>query len=305
MIGGPQPSHLGEFRSPPGGRTRIAPTPSGYLHAGNALNFLITHHIAREAGATVLLRIDDLDAERVRPEYLEDIFETLAWLWIKPDQGPQDPTSHFRNWSQQLRLARYQELAEALRAGGHLYGCTCSRRGRELLRHEGRSTCRCRDRTGDLDDPQAAWRLRVPEDRRVVVRSLFGTDISADLFAVMPDPVLRQRATNGSSARPAYQLASLADDVDQGITFIVRGQDLWPSTVCQVYLAGLLGMTSFREVRFVHHPLLQDQAGNKLSKSEGALSIRAMRGRGADPVELRAMAKAMLTRIEGKAGSGA
>ncbi|MBK7269907.1 MAG: hypothetical protein IPI07_10485 [Flavobacteriales bacterium] len=190
-------------------------------------------------------------------------------------------------------------------AGGHLHGCPCSRRGRDLLRHEGRSTCRCRDRTGDLDDPQAAWRLRVPEDRRVVVRSLFGTDISADLFAVMPDPVLRQRATNGSSARPAYQLASLADDVDQGITFIVRGQDLWPSTVCQVYLAGLLGMTPFQEVRFVHHPLLQDQAGNKLSKSEGALSIRAMRGRGADPVELRAMAKAMLTRIEGKAGSGA
>ncbi|MBK8339633.1 MAG: tRNA glutamyl-Q synthetase [Flavobacteriales bacterium] len=279
----------------------MAPTPSGYLHAGNAVNFLITEHLAREVGATVRLRIDDLDAERARPEYLEDIFGTLAWLGIDPEEGPHDPEEHHRTWSQRFRLPRYHVLADALRAGGHLYGCTCSRRDRTLLRQNERPICACRDRSSGLDDPQATWRLRVPEHCPVQVRSMFGVQVIADLYDLMPDPVVRQRSVAPTIGRPAYQLASLADDMDHGTTFIVRGQDLWPSTVCQVYLAGLLGMRTFQQVRFMHHPLLLDAAGEKLSKSEGALSIRALRERGSGPEELRAMADVMLARIRADA----
>ncbi len=281
------------------GRTRIAPTPSGFLHLGNAVNFLITERLAQRQGARILLRIDDLDAERVRAEYVEDVFEALPWLGIQPHEGPRNGKEFQEQWSQQLRLSRYHQLAATLRSQGHLYGCVCSRRERILLQGTGRSTCTCRDQTRDLDAPDVTWRLRVPERCPVKVRSLFGADVVTDLFELMPDPVLRQRTVDGV-ARPAYQLASLADDVDHGTTFIVRGEDLWPSTVCQVHLAGLLSLPDFQHVRFVHHPLLLDDDGNKLSKSEGALALRAMRERGTDPAELRSMADAVLARIEGR-----
>jgi glutamyl-tRNA synthetase len=109
-------------------RTRIAPTPSGFLHAGNAVNFLITHELARAARGTLLLRIDDLDAERARPEYLDDIFRSLEWLGIDWDEGPTGPEDFLRNWSQRSRIERYSELLLGLRKGGHLYACECSRK---------------------------------------------------------------------------------------------------------------------------------------------------------------------------------
>ena len=119
-------------------RTRIAPTPSGYLHAGNAVNFLLTAELARLHGGSLLLRIDDLDAERARPEYLDDIFHSLEWLGIAWHEGPRDAADFQRNWSQRTRIGRYQVLLDQLRRGGHLYACTCSRK--EL------PTCRCRTR---------------------------------------------------------------------------------------------------------------------------------------------------------------
>jgi hypothetical protein len=96
---------------PYGGITRLAPTPSGYLHAGNAINFLITARLAQESGSRVLLRIDDLDQERVRPEYVEDVFRSLEWLGIHWDDGPSGPEELYSTWSQQLRTARYLTLA--------------------------------------------------------------------------------------------------------------------------------------------------------------------------------------------------
>ncbi len=117
--------------------TRIAPTPSGYLHAGNGAAFILAWKLAREAGGKILLRIDDLDAERVRPEYVEDIFETLHWLGVEWDEGPRNTDELQSTWSQHLRMARYQELVEQLREGGHLYACSCSRKDKH-------------DRTGTL-----------------------------------------------------------------------------------------------------------------------------------------------------------
>lgn len=261
-------------------RTRIAPTPSGYLHAGNAVGFLITARLARERNATLGLRIDDLDAERARPEYIDDIFRSLEWLGVWCDEGPSGPADHGAHWSQESRTPRYHELLAKLAAGHHLYACTCSRR--EF------SACTCADQNIGLGTEGVCWRLRVPDTCPVDILT-WNNSLCVDLAALMHDPVLRQR--NG---RPAYQIASLADDVDHGTTFIVRGADLLPSTACQLYLAQLLGLSTFAQVHFLHHPLITDGKGNKLSKSEGASSLKAMREAGIAPDDLRRQAEAML-----------
>ena len=93
-------------------RTRIAPTPSGFLHAGNGISFILTYVIARAFEGQILLRIDDLDAERMRPEYVEDIFKTLDWLGLEYDEGPTSPDDFYQNFSQHKRLDIYNHLIE-------------------------------------------------------------------------------------------------------------------------------------------------------------------------------------------------
>jgi len=283
---------------PNAGRTRLAPTPSGLLHGGNALNFLLTEHLARRTGALLRLRIDDLDAERVRPELLQDIFDGLLWLGIRPDVGPAGPADHELHWSQRSRIPRYMELLQALREAGAVHACRCSRQQRAAI---SRPTCPCRNAGFDLDDPAMAWRLRVPVDATVEVRPWRGPVRVAQPFELLPDPVVLQREQDGRPRRPAYQVASLADDVDHATTFIVRGQDLWPSTVLQLHMAAVLGFTTFSQVRFVHHPLLTDRSGNKLSKSDGAHALRAMRSAGMGPDLLVTQALAWLEELCGPA----
>lgn len=229
------------------------------------------------------MRIDDLDADRARTAYVEDIFGTLAWLNIIWDSGPRTPAELAR-WSQELRIPRYQQLLGTLRAKGALYACTCSRRTVD--------TCTCAEQDLALDGPDRVWRLRVPAACPVTFRSWPADRITVDLKAAMPDPVLRQR--NG---RPAYQVASLADDVDQDITCIMRGKDLLASTACQVYLAGLLGLRTFEAATFVHHPLVLDAHGQKLSKSHGAASLQATRARGEGPAVVEALANELWARL--------
>lgn len=265
----------------PSGRTRIAPTPSGYLHAGNAFNFLLTERLARATGSALLLRIDDLDAERVRPEYVEDIFVSLEWLGIRIDEGPSGPEDLQRNWSQALRIPRYKSLAQDLRAAGHSYACRCSRAALEVFTASG-GHHPCRSIRDQVIGSDMAWRLRIPDVCPVQIRDLKGVGHERDLRSLMQDPVLEQRETG----RPAYQLASLADDVDMGVTFLARGEDLLPSTACQIHLATVLGLTSFTAIRTVHHPLMLRADGRKLSKSEGASSLRAMRLSGSGPKDV-------------------
>lgn len=265
-------------------RTRIAPTPSGFLHAGNALNFLIAHRIAREEGGNVLLRIDDLDAARARPEYVKDIFDSLQWLGITWDEGPLDAEDFYRNWSQALRSADANALLTALKDAGHLYACTCSR--------PRMARCACRSADIPFDLPDASWRLRVPEPCVATIHCWPAGEVQVDLHTALRDPVLRQR--NGS---PAYQIASLADDARFRMNLIVRGEDLRPSSACQVFIAQLLGLRSFVEARFIHHPLLTDNSGHKLSKSEGATSLRAMRNAGITADDLRAKAADVSARL--------
>ena len=197
-------------------RTRIAPTPSGLLHAGNAVNFLLTEHLARTTGRELSLRVDDLDRERVRPAYVQDIFEQLERLGIHWDLGPQNAEELEEVWSQRHRLPLYHGLLDDLRATGQLFACTCTR---TTLMH-----CRCAERGIDLDAPEVTWRSRLTKPCIVTFSTPHGP-ASTDLAELMPPPVLRSR-----EGRPAYQVASLADDLHFGIDLIVRGEDLFAST---------------------------------------------------------------------------
>jgi len=231
----------------PDSRLRLAPTPSGYLHAGNVQHFQLIRQAAHSASphARILLRIDDLDAARKRPEYVQDVFDTLHWLGIAWDEGPQDAADFEAHWSQHLRLAHYQEALDALKVTGLLFACGKSRS--ELASFGEHYPPAFRSQGLSLDDPDVAWRIRTPEG------------------FPLPDFVVRRR-----DGLPAYQVASLVDDQLFGVTHIIRGADLEASTAAQRFLASCLGWTGFLQTPVFHHPLLTDAQGEKLSKSAGA-----------------------------------
>ncbi len=247
-------------------RSRIAPTPSGLLHLGNAVNFILTWLMVRKAGGTLRLRIDDADCLRTKPEYLEDIFRQLDWLKITWDEGPTGVEDFQRRFSQQLRLERYRAFMDELGRLGHLYPCGCSRS--KIKEHAGDGVYPgfCRERAA-LPTAGEAQRVRVPEGS---VFRVEGQDVA--LCKAMGDFVLWRKED-----LPAYQLVSLVDDLDDRINCIVRGQDLLVSTAAQLFLAGLHGDKRFAETTFVHHPLVMGEDGRKLSKSDGALSLAALR----------------------------
>ncbi|MEZ4757169.1 MAG: glutamate--tRNA ligase family protein [Flavobacteriales bacterium] len=262
-------------------RTRIAPTPSGFLHPGNALNFLLTQDLAKRIGARLRLRIDDLDRERVRPEYVQDIFDTLHWLGITWEDGPVDAAEHQAHHAQHLRLSAYLSLLDRLKERGALYACTCSRAQAVVQGSGSRCGADCWKGRIPFVDPAANWRLRVPEGARASLLDWSGARVELDVYAAIGHPVLLQRGMDGRPPRPAYQIASLSDDLAHGTTHLVRGMDLLPSSACQWYMAQLLDEQAFLEVRFHHHALVLDGHGVKLSKSAGAGSVRALRLSGA------------------------
>ena len=262
--------------------TRIAPTPSGFLHPGNGAAFALTQLLAEQHGGSLRLRIDDLDRGRFRRAYLDDVFETLRWMHIDWQHGPRNAADFLEHHSQHYRLARYAELLDRLVQTGRVYACNCSRRQvRERteggLRYDGF----CRNRHLPLDAPNVNWRIHIPEEatargRRVARR--------------MGDFVVRKR-----DGRPAYQIGSVADDVDFGITYVVRGADLLDSTVAQIHLAHLLELDAFERITFFHHPLLRGSGGEKLSKSAGAAALRTWRAEGRTPTALYDRAATWLT----------
>ncbi|MBS1567707.1 MAG: tRNA glutamyl-Q synthetase, partial [Bacteroidetes bacterium] len=269
-------------------KTRLAPTPSGYLHLGNALSFAITADLARRTGAKVLLRIDDLDRERMEKAYVEDIFETLRFLGIDWEEGPQDFHAFETRYSQLHRMPLYNEALQKLKAGGHVYACTCSRS--QVLRQnpDGIYPGTCRHKNIPLDTPDASWRLHTEAAGDITVYTPSGETITAQLPPSMHDFIVRKK-----DEFPAYQLSSVVDDVHFGIDLIVRGEDLWDSTLAQLYLASLLDLNDFTGSSFYHHPLLTTADGEKLSKSAGATSIQWLRAEGKTASEVYALFRHM------------
>ncbi len=264
-------------------KTRIAPTPSGFLHLGNILSFTITTSLAQKTGAKILLRIDDLDQARVNDQYVQDIFDTLNFLEIKWDEGPRDAKDFEENWSQLHRMEKYRATLGQLAANGHVYACVCSRR--QLAEGE---TCVCRDKHLPLDTENASWRFITSNDL-ISVKDYNGQITQAHLPADMQNFVVRKK-----DGFPAYQLTSVVDDLFYGVDLIVRGEDLWPSTLAQLMLAKALGGNNFGDIAFYHHPLLMETSGKKLSKSAGATSIKYLRDSKKDKQYIYALMAEML-----------
>lgn len=282
-------------------RGRIAPSPTGLLHLGHARTFFTAYLRALRAGGTLVLRNEDLDPHRSRPDFAVAMLEDLRWLGIRWQEGP-DVGGPFAPYVQSRRRERYLEVWRQLLAGGFLYPCTCSRR--ELARiaeapheptlHESVSarfeadetpmyTGTCRPAPGSpppvCDTPAGAnWRFRVPSGEVIEFQDrLFGPQRFVAGFDFGDFAVWRRDDV------PAYQLAVVADDHDMQITEVVRGADLLLSTARQILIYRALG---WDVPQWYHCPVVLDDRGERLAKRNDALSIRTLREQGKRPEDL-------------------
>lgn len=236
---------------------RLAPTPSGFLHAGNLDNFRRTQAVARDASALLALRIDDADATRYRREYVDHVFEVLDGLGIAWDVGPRSTEEFESAWSQRHRTAEYRHRVGDLRDSPvETYACTCSRSDLAGV-PTGGCPGGCHHHGGPLVPGVSALRVHVP----------VGTVVAVGGHEVRLDEELGDFVVWRRDDLPAYQWVSVLEDERLGTTHIVRGQDLIASSAAQVFLARALGITSVVDATYVHHPLILDGQGRKLSKS--------------------------------------
>ncbi len=262
---------------------RFAPSPTGYLHIGNARTALLNWLYARKTGGRFILRLDDTDTERSRAEYADAIVEDLAWLGIEPDVMVR----------QSDRLALYDDIADRLRADDRLYPCYETpeeldrRRKRQLARHLPPVYDRAARKL--TDEEKAAleaegrpphWRFLL-EDRDVTWDDLCrGPQHYA--AGSLSDPVLVR-----GDGTYLYTLTSVADDADLGVTHIIRGEDHVSNTAVQIEIFEAMGA---KPPVFAHHNLLVAAGGEGLSKRTGALSLRSLREQGFEPMAVASLA---------------
>ncbi|KFE36819.1 glutamate--tRNA ligase [Thioclava atlantica] len=262
--------------------TRFAPSPTGYIHVGNLRTALMNHLIARKTGGQFILRLDDTDQERSKQEYIDALKQDLEWLGITWD----------REERQSLRLGRYAEVAEDLKARGKLYECFESPTELDLKRKKqlnmgkppvyDRAALEMSDEDKDrarAEGKEGYWRFLLERARIEWTDGILG-DLSIDAASVS-DPVLIK-----ASGQVLYTFASSVDDTDMGVTDIVRGADHVTNTATQVQIIQAIGGTV---PNFAHHSLLTGPQGEELSKRLGALSIRDLRAQGIAPEALLSM----------------
>ncbi|KMS52702.1 glutamyl-tRNA synthetase [Novosphingobium barchaimii LL02] len=265
-------------------RTRFAPSPNGPLHLGHAYAAMVAHDTARARGGTFVLRIEDIDGARSRPEFVEEFFRDLEWLGLAWD-GDAVFQSH--------RLASYAAAGDRLRAMGLLYPCTCTRAEIAAAAHETSpdgpvypGTCRGRE----VNPAQAAWRLDVAK-AMALTGPLEWVDEEAGPQTAVPqvfgDAVLLRKDLPAS-----YHLAATLDDTADGITVVTRGMDLFPATHVHRLLQALLDLPV---PTWLHHPLLIEPDGRKMAKRRGAPSLADRRRAGEDgPAIIRALRDGVL-----------
>ncbi|WP_301751048.1 tRNA glutamyl-Q(34) synthetase GluQRS [uncultured Erythrobacter sp.] len=251
--------------------TRFAPSPNGRLHLGHALSAIIAHDLARENGGRFLLRIEDIDGPRSRPELADEFRRDLEWLGLEWDEVP----------SQSTRLASYAAAAEALKARGLIYPCTCTRKeieeagaveGSDGLIYPG--TCK---RTQPYPARPAAWRLDTAKALAITGPLLWQDALAGpqpvDLSG-LGDVVLVRKDLPAS-----YHLAVTLDDAADGVTLVTRGADLFAASHVHRTLQALLGHPV---PRWHHHPLLLGADGEKLAKRRGSPALAERRAAGED-----------------------
>ena len=261
-------------------RGRLAPSPTGHLHRGHAQTFWVAQERARAADGTLILRNDDLDRDRVRPEFVTAMYEDMHWLGLQWDEGPDVGGPH-APYTQSERLAHYREAFEKLKAAGLVFPCTCSRK--DVLSAAGAphggdeepvypGTCRSLPPQTNI---AINWRFRVPQGEVLEFvdnslgpqRAVAGVDFG-DFLVWRKDDM------------PSYQLACVVDDALMGITEVVRGADLVGSTFRQILAFRALGLTP---PSFYHCPLVLDASGRRLAKRDASTTIRGLRAAGLTP----------------------
>jgi glutamyl/glutaminyl-tRNA synthetase len=266
-------------------RGRLAPTPTGYLHLGHARTFWTAQERAKANGGTLILRNDDLDRARCKPEFVRAMLEDLRWFGFEWTEGP-DVGGAFGPYNQSERFSFYRAALEKLREGHFIYPCYCSRRDIQSAAQAPHAadddepiysgTCRGR---APVDGAKFSWRFRVPDGEAITFADqnlgektfVTGRDFG-DFVVWRNDDV------------PAYQLACVVDDAAMEITEVVRGEDLLLSTARQLLLYRALGL---KAPTFFHCPLMLDEKGERLAKRNDVLSLRVLRERGVKAEEAR------------------
>lgn len=262
--------------------SRFAPSPTGYLHLGHLVNAIYVWGLSRALGGEVILRLEDHDRGRCRPEYESGILEDLEWLNLEANRGV---TAQFRAGPTPFRQSdnteRYEAVLAHLAARDLVYTCTCSRRDIQsrtgtrngTLSYDG--YCRGRRYRPDME---GGTRLMMPSTPVEFLDVLLGTQVQ-HASAPCDDLLLRDR-----HGWWTYHFAVTVDDWDQGVNLVIRGEDLLDSTGRQLHLAKLLGRNA--APLFLHHPLLADGEGRKLSKRDLAKGLRDYRAEGWTPERL-------------------
>ena len=272
--------------------TRFAPSPTGYLHIGHAYSALLAWRTAKEAGGRFILRIEDIDGDRCKPEFEQAIYEDLAWLGIEWETPVRRQSDHLADYAK--ALARLDSL-------GLTYPCFCTRADirAELWRIDGAphgnagpvypGTCR------DLSHQDRGVRVAAGEEHAVRLHmaeavSQIGAVIWNDLDrgAITGDPMGHGDVVLARKDIPtSYHLAVTIDDALQGVTLVTRGADLVDFTDIHRVLQDLLGLAA---PRYHHHMLLTDAEGRRYAKRDRSLTIRALRAAGLTPEEVKGMA---------------
>src|SRR5580704_6119101 len=268
--------------TPTSPRVRFSPSPTGYFHVGSARAALFNWLFARRLGGTFILRIEDTDEARNRPEWTDGIISALDWLGMSADEGP---------YFQSAQGAAHTAAIEALWAGGALYACACTR---EEVDERTRVRAAAGDPTPgydghcrDLGLPRGegrALRLRTPDEGVVRVEDLVRGEVEFPLRALEDFICVR------GDGKPLFVLANVVDDRTMAITHVIRGEDLLPTAPRQVMLWAALNATEGRDLdlpAYAHLPLLVNEAGKKLSKRRDPVAVEMYREQGYLPSAFR------------------
>jgi glutamyl-Q tRNA(Asp) synthetase len=272
--------------------TRFAPSPTGYLHIGHVASALTGWRAARDSGGRFLLRIEDIDAARCRPEFEQAIYEDLAWLGLKWDEPVRRQSQY---------MADYENALEQLDLLGVLYPCFCTRQ--EIAAEIAAAANAPHGPDGPLY-PGTCRALSAAERTARIARGLpYALRLDAAAAARVAGPLTWEEEGRGVIAvepgklgdavlarkevATSYHLAVTVDDALQGVTLVTRGEDLFHATHLHRLLQALLGLAA---PRYRHHMLLTGADGRRLAKRDASLTVRALRAAGRTPPEVRAMA---------------
>jgi glutamyl-Q tRNA(Asp) synthetase len=283
---------------------RFAPSPNGYLHLGHALSALLNFEMARAAGGRLILRIEDIDQARCRPDYERAIYEDLAWLGIEFEQPVRRQSAHFDDYRAALtRLEALGLIYPSFESRGEIARLVAEREalgpthgpwprdpdGAPLYPGTARSLSNAERRERMAADEPYALRFDTEKATRgpPLTWRETGAGPAEETGRVTANPLIWGDVVLARKETPtSYHLAVVIDDAAQGVTHVVRGQDLFWATAVHRFLQEVLGLP---EPRYHHHRLVLDAGGQKLSKSTRATALRALREDGAGPADIRRM----------------